>query len=309
MTSSGPDSSMAPNAAASQSLAGKTLFVTGGSRGIGLAIAVRAARDGANVAIAAKTTEPHPKLPGTIFSAAEAIEAAGGKALPIAVDIRDEEQVKAAVAKTAAHFGGIDICVNNASAIDLSPTEAIEAKRFDLIHSINVRGTFLVSRACLPHLKRSANPHILTLSPPLELRPEWFAAHLAYTLSKYGMSMCMLGLAEEYRAHGIACNALWPRTTIATAAIEFSLGGETMLRQSRNPGIMADAAYEIFRRPSRTFTGQFLIDDDVLHDAGVRDFSAYANDPGQTLMPDIFVDPADGGKAGTTLGAAYQADH
>jgi len=275
------------------SLAGKTIFITGGSRGIGLAIALRAARDGANIAIAAKTAEAHPKLPGTIYTAAEAIEKAGGKALPLLVDVRDEGRVEEAIAQTAAEFGGIDIVVNNASAINLSKSTEIEMKRFDLIQSINMRGTFLTSRAAIPYLRNSANPHILTLSPPLDLRPEWFAQHLPYTLSKYGMSMVMLGMAEEFRAEGIACNCLWPRTTVATAAVEFALGGEAMLRSSRRPEIMADAAYAIFNRPSREFTGKFVIDDDILAKEGVTDFSGYRFDPTQKLTVDIFVDPND----------------
>ena len=224
------------------SLSGKTLFITGASRGIGLAIALRAARDGANIAIAAKTTAPHPKLAGTIYSAAEDIERAGGKALPLAVDVRDEASVAAAVRECAQKFGGIDICVNNASAINLATTEQIDIRRYDLIQQINTRGTFVTSRACIPYLKQASNPHVLTLSPPLDLQPKWFAGHLAYSLSKYGMSLCMLGLAQEYRTAGIACNALWPRTTIATAAVEFALGGAAMMRRSRKPGIVADAA-------------------------------------------------------------------
>jgi citronellol/citronellal dehydrogenase len=274
------------------SLQDKTLFVTGGSRGIGLAIALRAARDGANVAIAAKTAEPHPKLRGTIYTAAAEIEAAGGKALPLVVDVRDEASVEAAVARTAEHFGGIDICVNNASAINLSNSLGIEMKRFDLIQSINMRGTFVTSRACIPWLRRSANAHILTLSPPLDLRPEWFGAHLPYTLSKFGMSMVMLGMAEEFAPDGIACNCLWPRTTIATAAVEFALGGESMMRRSRKPDIMADAAHMIFLKNSRLFSGKFLIDDEVLAEAGVRDFSSYRYVAGEPLIADIFVDPA-----------------
>ena len=275
------------------SLAGKTIFITGGSRGIGLAIAVRAARDGANVAIAAKTAEAHPKLPGTIYTAAEEIEKAGGKALPLLVDVRDEARVVDALAQTADTFGGIDIVVNNASAINLSGSTEMEMKRFDLIQSINMRGTFLTSRSAIPYLRKAANPHILSLSPPLDLRPEWFTQHLPYTMSKYGMSMVMLGMAEEFRADGIACNALWPRTTIATAAVEFSLGGEEMMRTSRRPEIMADAAYAIFNRPSREFTGHFTIDDAVLQEEGVTDFSGYRHDPAQELTVDIFVDPAD----------------
>lgn len=272
------------------SLAGKTLFITGGSRGIGLAIAKRAARDGANVVVAAKTAEAHPKLPGTIYTAAEEIEAAGGKALPILLDVRDADAVEAAVATACQHFGGLDICVNNASAINLDKSLDMEVKRFDLIQQINMRGTFLVSRACVPYLRRSANPHILALSPPLTMRSDWFAQHLPYTLSKYGMSMVMFGMAEEFRDDGIACNALWPRTTVATAAVEFALGGEAMMRRSRKPEIMADAAYAIFCRPARSFTGNFVIDDDVLVEEGVRDFSPYANDPSSDLQVDIFVE-------------------
>ena len=274
-----------------RTLTGKTLFITGASRGIGLAIALRAARDGANVAIAAKTTEPHTKLPGTIYTAAKAIEEAGGQALPLVMDVRDEEQVKAAVEQTVARFGGIDACINNASAINLAKSEEIEAKRFDLIQQINMRGTFITSRACIPHLRRSSNPHILALSPPLAMRADWFAQHLPYTLSKYGMSMVMLGLAEELREDGIACNALWPRTTVATAAVEFALGGDAMLRQSRNPEIMADAAYAILCRPARSYTGRFVLDDDVLSEEGMTDFDVYRNDPSSTLLSDIFVDP------------------
>jgi citronellol/citronellal dehydrogenase len=271
------------------SLKGKTLFITGASRGIGLAIALRAARDGANVAIAAKTAEPHPKLAGTIYSAAAEIERAGGKALPLAVDVRDEAAVAAAVRQCAEHFGGVDICVNNASAINLGFTEQIDMRRYDLIQQINVRGTFVTTRACVPYLKRAANPHVLTLSPPLDLRPEWFAQHLAYSLSKYGMSLCMLGMAEEYRAAGIACNALWPRTTIATAAVEFALGGAAMMRRSRKPEIVADAAQVILTRPARECTGRFFIDDSVLYEAGVRDFGPYSVTPGETLLADLFI--------------------
>jgi citronellol/citronellal dehydrogenase len=273
------------------SLKGKTLFITGGSRGIGLAIALRAARDGANVAIAAKTAEPHPKLPGTIYTAAAEIEATGGKALPLLADVRDDASVEHAVAETAERFGGIDICVNNASAINLSNSNGIEMKRFDLIQSVNMRGTFVTSRACVPHLRKSANPHILTLSPPLDLRPEWFGQHLPYTLSKYGMSMVMLGMANEFAGDGIACNCLWPRTTIATAAVEFALGGEAMMNRSRKPEIMAEAAHAIFLKESRTFTGRFLIDDEVLAEVGVTDFSAYRHVKGAPLLVDIFVDP------------------
>ena len=272
------------------SLSGKTLFVTGASRGIGLAIALRAARDGANIAIAAKTAEPHPKLPGTVYSAAREIEQAGGHALPLVVDVRDEAAVIAAVRECAEHFGGIDVCVNNASAINLASIAQIDMRRYDLIQQINTRGTFVASRACLPYLQRAANPHILTLSPPLDLRPKWFAGHLAYSLSKYGMSLCMLGLAEEFRAAGVACNALWPRTTIATAAVEFALGGTEMMRRSRKPEIVAEAAYVILNRPARECTGQFFIDDSVLFDAGVREFDTYSVEPGGKLLGDIFVD-------------------
>jgi citronellol/citronellal dehydrogenase len=271
------------------SLKGKTLFITGASRGIGHAIALRAARDGANIAIAAKTTEPHPRLAGTIHSAAADIERAGGQALPLVVDVRDEAAVETAVRAAAEHFGGIDVCVNNASAINLAATEQIDLRRYDLIQQINTRGTFVTSRACLPYLKRAANPHILTLSPPLELRPQWFAPHLAYSLSKYGMSLCMYGMAAEFGAAGIACNALWPRTTIATAAVEFALGGAVMMRRSRKPEIVADAAYVILNKPARECSGNFFIDDAVLYEAGVRDFSSYSVDPGATLLADLFV--------------------
>jgi len=274
------------------SLQGKTLFVTGASRGIGLAIALRAARDGANVAIAAKTAEPHKHLPGTIYTAAEEIEQAGGKALPLIVDVRDEANVYEAVEKTVAAFGGIDICVNNASAISLTGTEATDMKRYDLMHQINTRGTFLTSKACIPHLKRAANPHVLMLSPPLDMAPRWFAPHVAYTMAKFGMSMCVLGMAEEFRADGIAFNALWPRTGVATAAIRFALAGDDGLKQCRTVEIMADAAHAIFEKPSRDFTGNFLIDDSFLYAEGVRDFEKYRVDPTRPLMPDFFV-PAD----------------
>jgi citronellol/citronellal dehydrogenase len=283
------------------SLAGKTLFITGASRGIGLAIALRAARDGANVAIAAKTTTQHPKLPGTIFSAAQDVERAGGGALPLAVDVRDEASVQAAVEKCVERFGGIDICVNNASAISLAATGQIEMRRYDLIQQINTRGTFLTSRACLPHLARASNPHILTLSPPLNLAPKWFAGHLAYSLSKYGMSMCMLGLAEEYRTAGIGCNALWPRTTIATAAVEFALGGPAMMRRSRKPEIVADAAHVILNKPARECTGQFFIDDSVLYEAGMRDFGPYSVEPGSVLLADLFIDRSSSAPPGVEL--------
>jgi citronellol/citronellal dehydrogenase len=286
------------------SLKGKTLFITGASRGIGLAIALRAARDGANVAIAAKTTEPHPKLSGTIYTAAEAIEQAGGKALPLVVDVRDEQSVLDAVAKAAKTFGGIDICVNNASAISLTQVEATEMKRYDLMHQINVRGTFLTSKACIPYLKKSANPHILVLSPPLELRPEWFGAYTAYTMSKYGMSMCALGIADEFRGR-IACNALWPRTTIGTAALQVAASGDESIRQSRTPDIMADAAYLIFNKPAQTFSGNFLIDDAVLAEHGVREFDHYRIDPSVPLTLDLFVNPDSPLPPGVSLAAAH----
>lgn len=271
-------------------LAGKTLFISGASRGIGLSVALRAARDGANVAIAAKTAEPHPKLPGTIYTAAEEIEAAGGKALPIVCDIREEEQVEAAVNKTAEHFGGLDICVNNASAINLTGTMDTAMKRYDLMHQINTRGTFLVSQKCIPHLKRSENPHVLNFSPPLDMSARWFAPHVAYTMAKYGMSLCVLGMAEEFADSGIAFNALWPRTTIATAAVRNLLGGEDMVNASREPEIMADAAHVILSRKSREFSGNFCIDDEVLYESGVRDFTGYkVKADADKLMPDFFV--------------------
>lgn len=271
------------------SLKGKTLFITGASRGIGLAIALRAARDGANIAIAAKTAEPHKHLPGTIYTAAEEIEKAGGKALPLVVDIRFEDQVQAAVAKTVETFGGIDVCVNNASAISLTGTESTDMKRWDLMHSINARGTFLVSRTCIPHLRKAANPHVLMLSPPLDMSPKWFAPHVAYTMAKYGMSLCVLGMAEEFRNDGIAFNALWPRTAIATAAVEFALGGDAMVKGSRTVEILSDCAHLIFTKPSRSFTGNFLIDDNFLYQHGVRDFEKYRVDPSRKLFPDFFV--------------------
>ncbi len=276
------------------SLRGKTLFITGASRGIGLAIATRAARDGANVAIAAKTSEPNPKLPGTIFTAAKEIEDAGGKALPLLCDIRFEDQVQAAVAKTVETFGGIDICVNNASAISLTGTESTPMKRYDLMHGINTRGTFVTSQACIPHLKKSAaagrNPHVLNLSPPLNMETRWFAPHVAYTMAKFGMSMCVLGMAGEFKGDGIAFNALWPRTTIATAAIQNLLGGDAMMKGSRKPAIMGDAAHAIFSQPSRECTGNFFIDDEVLaRFAGKTNLDEYAVSPGAQLMPDFFV--------------------
>ena len=271
------------------SLKGKTLFITGASRGIGLAIALRAAKDGANISIAAKTAEEHPKLPGTIYTAAKEIEAAGGKALPQVVDVRDEASVAAAVKHTVEQFGGIDICVNNASAIQLTPTTMTDMKRFDLMHQINTRGTFMVSKYCIPHLKRAANPHILNLSPPLDMEERWFSGHVAYTMAKYGMSMCVLGMAGELRPDGIAVNALWPRTGIATAAIRNNLAGEEGVKMCRTPEIMADAAYTILNKPAREFTGNFCIDDTTLWDAGERDFDKYRVDPTRDLMPDFFV--------------------
>ncbi|KEZ77488.1 SDR family oxidoreductase [Salinisphaera hydrothermalis] len=270
------------------SLAGKTLFITGASRGIGLAIAKRAAADGANIAIAAKTDQPHPKLPGTIHTAAAEVEAAGGRALPLVCDIRDENAVEAAVRRTAEHFGGIDICVNNASAISLTKTPDTPAKRYDLMHQINGRGTFLVSQACIPYLKQADNPHVLNLSPPLDLQPKWFAPHVAYSMAKYNMSLCVLGMAEEFRDDGIAFNALWPRTGIATAAIDL-IGGKELREHCRTPEIVSDAAHVILTQPAREFTGQFCMDDRVLADAGVTDFSVYAVDPSQELWPDFFV--------------------
>jgi citronellol/citronellal dehydrogenase len=270
-------------------LAGKTLFVTGASRGIGLAIARRAAADGANVAIAAKTDAPHPKLPGTVHTAAAEIEAAGGRALPLVCDIRSEEQVEAAVAKTVETFGGLDVLVNNASAISLTGTLETPMKRFDLMHAVNVRGTFLCSQKCLPHLLRAENPHILNLAPPLNLDPKWFANHLAYTMAKYGMSMCVLGMAAEYRDRGVAVNALWPRTAIATAAIAM-IGGESMLAHARKPEILADAAHWILTRPARETTGNFFLDDEVLARAGVVDLERYAVQPGADLVTDFFLD-------------------
>ncbi|HEY1980887.1 MAG TPA: NAD(P)-dependent oxidoreductase [Xanthobacteraceae bacterium] len=271
------------------SLAGKTLFITGASRGIGLAIALRAARDGANIAIAAKTTEPHPKLAGTIYTAAEEIERAGGNALPLVVDVRDEAMVKDALDKTAAHFGGIDIVVNNASAISLTSVANIDMKRFDLMQQINARGTFVVSKWAIPHLAKAANPHILMLSPPLDMKEKWFAPATAYAMAKFGMSLVVLGLAGELRPSGIAVNALWPRTLIATAAVQNLLGGEAMMKHGRKPDIVADAAYAVFAKPARDFTGRFLIDDSFLADNGVRDFEHYRVDQSRPLISDFFV--------------------
>ncbi|MDE2134123.1 MAG: NAD(P)-dependent oxidoreductase [Alphaproteobacteria bacterium] len=271
------------------SLSGKTLFITGASRGIGLAIALRAARDGANVVVAAKTDRPHPKLPGTIHTAADEIVRAGGKGLPIVCDIRSEDQVAAAVGQCVERFGGIDICVNNASAISLTGTLSTETKRFDLMHQVNARGTWLVSKACIPHLKRAANPHVLMLSPPLDMAPKWFRGHTAYTMAKFGMSMCVLGMAAEFAGDGIAFNALWPRTGIATAAIRHALAGEEGLKHCRTPDILADAAYLVFNKPAKSFSGNFLIDDSFLAENGVTDFDRYRVDPGKNLMPDFFV--------------------
>jgi citronellol/citronellal dehydrogenase len=270
-------------------LKGKTLFITGASRGIGKAIALRAAQDGASIAIAAKTTEPHHKLPGTIYTAAEEIETAGGKALPCIVDIRFEDQVEAAVANTIAAFGRIDILVNNASAIHLTDTVSTPMKRYDLMHQINTRGTFLCSQKCIPHLEKADNPHILNLSPPLNMEAKWFAPHVAYTMAKFGMSMCVLGMAEELKPRRIAVNALWPRTTIATAAVRNLLGGEDIIRASRKPEIMGDAAHAILTKPSHECTGNFFVDDAVLKAEGITDFSGYAVKPNVELMPDFFI--------------------
>jgi citronellol/citronellal dehydrogenase len=269
-------------------LKGKTVFITGASRGIGRAIALRCARDGANIVIAAKTADPHPKLSGTIYSVAEEVQAAGGRALPLQVDIREDDSVLAAVKQAAETFGGIDALVNNASAISLTGTLATPMKRYDLMQDINTRGTYLCSQACLPYLVKASNPHILTLSPPLNLNPRWFAPHVAYTIAKYGMSMCTLGMAAEFKAQGVAVNSLWPRTTIATAAVEIYF--PQALAASRKPEIMADAAHVILTSDSRKLTGRFLIDDEVLREAGVTDLAQYALNPGGTLAPDIFLD-------------------
>jgi citronellol/citronellal dehydrogenase len=274
-------------------LAGRTLFISGGSRGIGLAIALRAARDGANVALIAKTAEPHPKLEGTVFTAAEEIEAAGGQALPVVGDIRDEDQVNAAVAQAVERFGGIDVCVNNASAINLSGTEQMEMKRYDLMQDINTRGTYVVSKACIPHLRQSGNPHILTLSPPISLEPRWLQGHIGYTIAKYGMSLCALGFAEEFREAGIASNALWPRTIIATAAVQNLLGGDAAMQRSRKPELYADAAYAIVTRPSRECTGNTYLCEDVLAEEGVTDFGEYMYVDGAEPQVDLFVDSVD----------------
>lgn len=273
-------------------LKGKTLFITGASRGIGLAIAKRAARDGANVVIAAKTAEAHPKLAGTIYTAAEAVEAVGGKALPLVLDVRDEALVEAAIAAAVSQFGGIDILVNNASAIGLTGTEATTMKRFDLMNQINYRGTFMMSRACVPHLRKAENPHVLTLSPPINLQPHWFASHTAYTISKYNMSLCMLGLAAEFAPAGIAFNCLWPKTTIATDAIIQMPGGEDLAKLSRTPAIMADAAHVMLCRDAKQFTGQFAIDEDILREQSISDFRHYQVDTtldASALCPDLFL--------------------
>ena len=272
-----------------KSLQGKTMFITGASRGIGKAIALRAARDGANIAIAAKTAQPHRVLPGTIYSAAEEIEAAGGKALPLVVDIRDDARVHEAVDEAAEHFGGIDICVNNASAIQLTGTLETKMKRYDLMHNVNTRGTFVTSQACLPHLLKAENPHVLNLSPPLNMEERWFAPFTAYTMAKFGMSMCVLGMAGEFRDQGVAFNALWPKTTIATAAIQNIVGGDEMMKKSRTPDIMADAAWEILTRSSRECSGNFFVDEDVLREGGQTEFDHYAVDPDSDLMPDFFI--------------------
>ncbi len=274
-------------------LAGKTILMSGGSRGIGLAIALRAARDGANIALLAKTDTPHPKLEGTVHSAAEQIRAAGGRALPIVGDVRDDGDITEAVMKTQGEFGGIDIVVNNASVIDLSGSLELAAKKYDLMQDVNVRGTFMLSRAALPMLQDAANPHILSLSPPLNLSPKWLGAHTGYTLAKYGMTMATLGMAAEFAKDGVAANTLWPQTTIATAAVQFALGGDRMMKVSRTPEVYADAAYEVLCKPAREYTGQTLIVEDVLRDAGVTDFARYAATPGTPddgLFPDIFLD-------------------
>jgi citronellol/citronellal dehydrogenase len=267
---------------------GKTVFITGASRGIGHAIGLRLAREGANIVIAAKTAETHPKLEGTIYSAAEDMIKAGGQALPLIVDVRSEESVQAAIDKAVETFGGIDILVNNASAISLTPTLHTDMKRYDLMHSVNTRGTFLCSKLCIPHLAKAENPHILNLSPPLNMETRWFAPHVAYTMAKFGMSMCVLGMHEELREMGIAVNALWPKTTIATAAVQNLLGGDAMVSMSRTPDIMGDCAYYIFNRSSRDCTGNFFIDEEVMAQEGITDLSKYAVDPTKPLMPDFF---------------------
>ena len=267
----------------------KVIFISGGSRGIGLAMAKKAAEDGAKIVVAAKTAEPHPKLPGTIFTAADEIIDAGGDALPMVCDIRNEDNVRDAINKAVEHFGGIDICINNASAIQLTNTLDTSMKRYDLMHQINGRGTYMVSKYCLPHLLKSDNPHILYLAPPLDMDPKWFGGHVGYTMAKYTMSMCVLGMAAEFKEQGVAVNALWPRTAIATAAVQNHLGGDEIMRLSRNVDIMADAAYTILTKDSKTFSGNFCIDDIVLYESGVTDFTKYANVPFGELMPDFFV--------------------
>ncbi len=289
------------------SLSGKTLFITGASRGIGLAIALKAAKEGANIAIAAKTDTPHPKLPGTIHSAAEEVEKAGGKALPLVVDVRDEVNVNEAMKKTADRFGGIDIVINNASAIQLLPTTQLDMKRFDLMHQINTRGTFVVSKFAIPFLEKSKNPHILMMSPPLDMQQKWFAPHTGYTMAKYGMSLVVLGLSGELKSKGIAVNALWPRTTIATAAVNNLLGGDTLMQRSRTPDILADAAVRIFEKPSREFSGNFLIDDTFLAGEGVTDFDKYRVNPTQSLQVDFFVPDNIPAPAGVSLAARKAA--
>ncbi len=271
------------------SLKDKVIFISGGSRGIGLAIAKKAALDGAKIIIAAKTAEPHPKLPGTIYTAAEEIVSAGGDALPLICDIRSEDNVRDTINKGVDHFGGIDICINNASAIQLTNVTDTEMKRYDLMHQINGRGTYMVSKFCLPHLKKADNPHILNLAPPLDMSAKWFANTVAYTMAKYTMSMCVLGMAEEFKPDGIAVNALWPRTAIATAAVQNHLGGDEIMKLSRNVDIMADSAYSILTKDSKSFTGNFCIDDLILYEDGVKDFSKYASVPFDQLMPDFFV--------------------
>ncbi len=273
------------------SLKGKTIFLSGASRGIGRAIALKAAADGANIIVAAKTAQPHPKLPGTIHSVAQEIEQAGGQALPVVVDIRNEEMVEAAVEAGVKEFGGIDILVNNASAIFLTGTLHTPMKRYDLVHDVNVRGTFMCSQKCLPHLINSENPHILNMSPPLNMDSKWFAPHVAYTMSKFGMSMCVLGMAREFERDGVGVNALWPRTTIATSAVRYMVGGEEMIRMSRKPDILADAAYWILTQDSKTTNGNFFIDDEVMERMGKTDLSEYAVDPDVELAPDFFVEP------------------
>jgi citronellol/citronellal dehydrogenase len=285
--------STTPASSTSASLAGKTILMSGGSRGIGLAIALRAAADGANVAIIAKTDTPHPKLEGTIHTAAAAIEAAGGTALPIHGDVRNDDDIARAVEATVAEFGGIDIVINNASVIDLSGSLELAEKKYDLMQDVNVRGTFMLSRAAIPALKNAENPHILSLSPPLNLTPKWLGGHTGYTLAKYGMTMVTLGIAAEFAEHGIAANALWPETTVATAAVQFSLGGDDMMRVSRTPEVCADAAYSVLTKPAREYTGQTLVMEDVLRADGVTDFAKYAAVPGtpdSELYPDIFLD-------------------